>query len=103
MSLPILRLVSFFIKKENKLIFMSLVYEKLPDMCLNCGMIGCVDRECTKIPPRSHSSTISEWKYSKLLRAQVFSNQKTRSSNSPPLKKRDTSKGDSPIDVTQIN
>lgn len=48
--MPILRSVSFCVNLGDRSISMLLGYEKLPLICLNCGLVGHVVRECLSVP-----------------------------------------------------
>lgn len=82
---PLRKTVGLVVNPNKASITMLLVYEKLPNMCLNCGSIGHIIQECLLIPPEVSMSQTKEWKYSKWFEAQQRSLQRGWSQNSPLL------------------
>lgn len=62
---------------------MLLLYEKLPLMCLNCGMIGHLVHECSTLVMRVLMVNASCWRYSCWFETQRLSAQQPYNHNSP--------------------
>lgn len=74
---------------------MLLMYETLPIMCLDCGKIGHLVRECHEVDFGSVYTSSVEWKYSKLFKAQLASSQHFKPYYCLPSSRKEASTNDS--------
>lgn len=84
LSQPLRRTAALEVVPNENPITMLLVYEKLPLMCLNCGEIGHLVRECPLLPVGVAVTQDSIWKYSRWFEAQRRTTQRGRNYFSPP-------------------
>lgn len=64
LSKPLKRAMGLVVNPKEASITMFFVYEKLPLMCLNSGLIGHVVRECPLFLTEVSTSQTITWKYS---------------------------------------
>lgn len=67
---PLMKVINIVMIKDKPPVTIYLVYKRLPDFYMNCGMLDHLVRECPKLDPDVPITPQAKWRFGPWMRAQ---------------------------------